>query len=37
LLHKPPPSVLMGNLPMPEIRLPSATNFPPDWSQANVL
>src|SRR5579864_606196 len=29
LLHKPPPSVLKGNLPTPEMRLPSATNLPP--------
>src|SRR6266478_773229 len=29
LLHSPPPSVLNGSLPLPEIRLPSATNFPP--------
>src|SRR5215471_8974018 len=29
LLHSPPPSVLNGSLPVPEIRLPSATNLPP--------
>ena len=29
LLHRPPPSVLNGSLPTPEIRLPSATSFPP--------
>src|ERR1700733_13786361 len=29
LLHKPPPSVLNGSLPGPEMRLPSDTNFPP--------
>ena len=29
LLHSPPPSVLNGSLPTPEIRLPSATNRPP--------
>src|SRR3954454_20497548 len=29
LLHRPPPSVLNGSLPTPEIRLPSATNLPP--------
>ena len=29
LLHSPPPSVLNGSLPTPEIRLPSATNLPP--------
>src|SRR6266702_3154317 len=29
LLQSPPPSVLNGNLPTPEIRLPSATNLPP--------
>src|SRR5271166_4238886 len=29
LLHNPPPSVLNGNLPVPEIRLPSETNLPP--------
>src|ERR1700759_859151 len=29
LLHRPPPSVLNGSLPVPEIRLPSATNLPP--------
>ncbi len=29
LLHKPPPSVLTGSLPTPEIRLPSATKRPP--------
>src|SRR5207253_10055622 len=29
LLHKPPPSVLNGSLPTPEIRLPSLTNRPP--------
>ena len=29
LLHRPPPSVLNGSLPTPEIRLPSATNAPP--------
>src|SRR6185437_6889190 len=29
LLHKPPPSVLNGSLPTPEIRLPSETNLPP--------
>src|SRR4051794_34134272 len=29
LLHSPPPSVLKGSLPTPEIRLPSATNLPP--------
>src|SRR5271166_5763690 len=29
LLHSPPPSVLNGNLPVPEIRLPSDTNLPP--------
>src|SRR5262245_37091180 len=29
LLHSPPPSVLNGSLPEPEIRLPSATKRPP--------
>src|SRR5690606_13179138 len=29
LLQRPPPSVLKGSLPWPEIRLPSETNFPP--------
>src|SRR5882724_3096427 len=29
LLQSPPPSVLNGSLPTPEIRLPSATNLPP--------
>src|SRR5882762_5620184 len=29
LLQRPPPSVLNGSLPTPEIRLPSATNLPP--------
>ncbi|CKU20011.1 Uncharacterised protein [Mycobacterium tuberculosis] len=29
LLHRPPPSVLNGSLPMPEMRLPSITNLPP--------
>src|SRR5206468_441885 len=29
LLHRPPPSVLNGSLPTPEIKLPSATNLPP--------
>src|SRR5215813_3352483 len=29
LLQRPPPSVLNGNLPVPEIRLPSDTNRPP--------
>src|SRR6516162_20537 len=29
LLHSPPPSVLNGSLPVPAIRLPSATNRPP--------
>src|SRR5207245_1460732 len=29
LLHSPPPSVLNGSLPVPEIRLPSDTNLPP--------
>src|SRR6516162_566215 len=29
LLHNPPPSVLNGNLPVPEIRFPSETNRPP--------
>src|SRR5690348_15603083 len=29
LLQRPPPSVLNGNLPVPEIRLPSETNLPP--------
>src|SRR6478735_331435 len=27
--QRPPPSVLNGSLPTPEIRLPSATNLPP--------
>src|SRR5580700_3718023 len=30
LLHKPPPSVLNGNLPTPEIKFPSETNLPPE-------
>src|SRR5262249_39153373 len=29
LLQSPPPSVLKGNLPVPEIKLPSETNRPP--------
>src|SRR5262249_19082841 len=29
LLQSPPPSVLNGSLPVPEIKLPSATNLPP--------
>ena len=29
LLHSPPPSVLKGSLPVPEMRLPSATSLPP--------
>src|SRR5690606_9587470 len=29
LLQSPPPSVLKGSLPTPEIRLPSETNLPP--------
>lgn len=29
LLHRPPPSVLKGSLPTPEIKLPSMTNLPP--------
>ena len=28
-LQSPPPSVLNGSLPTPEMRLPSATNLPP--------
>jgi len=28
LLQRPPPSVLNGNLPVPAIKLPSATNLP---------
>src|SRR5262245_21359015 len=27
--HSPPPSVLKGSFPTPDIRLPSATNLPP--------
>ena len=30
LEHRPPPSVLKGSLPLPEIRFPSATK-PPPW------
>ena len=33
LLHSPPPSVLKGSLPTPEIKLPSETNLPP-WPRS---